>query len=829
MSTIVLRSVKGSPLSNAEVDSNFTNLNTDKLEAATTATLTNKTINLTSNTLVATSAQLAAAVTDETGTGALVFANSPTFVTPALGTPASGVVTNLTGTASININGTVGATTANTGAFTTLSASGNVTLDGGTANGVSFLNASKVLTTGSALTFDGTALAPDGTGRTLGTSSLRWGTVFATAFADGADQLLGSSGAQVRIGYGSSWTSQAFAIGGAEQMRLTSTGLGIGTSSPAMRLSLLSSTLNAASVGTSNLMAFRQQLDAGAQDNAVVFFNTSGGANNIAYGFAIGNDFTNDGIGNFKIQNKFTAGSSTSEVGTIDGRQLAFNILGTERLRIDSAGNTLQTGGTNVSWVGVNAETLGGLSVKYSGQATTSSGPSLAFINDDNIFSTRTPYTSGAIKSIHTSASNGERQADLAFYAHSGGASQSGSLQERLRITSGGNVGIGTSAPDSKLAVLANANTELPFIAQNINNNVDTDPAVTQTVVRLRRSAKPGVTFFSVADFGISRYEVSGANARTQMDIRLSHGSTSTPEATVMSLRSNGNVGIGTSAPAQALEISRGAGVAAATLYRGNNNASGSSFFVGQGTAGNALLFQEANTEMRFGTNNTERARITSGGDLLVGKTSVDISVAGCELLASGQVNFTANDSVPLDINRLATDGALIRFFQATTEEGSISVSGTTVSYNGGHLSRWAQMLTKPDLLKGTVLSNLDEMNVYTDAEGNPVENEQLNKVKVSDVEGDANVAGVFVNWTHDDAHNVDEINMAMTGDMIIRIAQGTTIQRGDLLMSAGDGTAKPQGDDIVRSKTIAKVTSTHVTCTYADGSFCVPCVLMAC
>lgn len=45
----------------------------------------------------------------------------------ALGTPSSGTVTNLTGTASININGTVGATTANTGAFTTISASGVIT------------------------------------------------------------------------------------------------------------------------------------------------------------------------------------------------------------------------------------------------------------------------------------------------------------------------------------------------------------------------------------------------------------------------------------------------------------------------------------------------------------------------------------------------------------------------------------------------------------------------------------------------------------------------------------------------------------------------------
>lgn len=54
-----------------------------------------------------------------TGTGKMVLDTSPVFTTPALGTPSSGVVTNLTGTASININGTVGATTPATGAFTT--------------------------------------------------------------------------------------------------------------------------------------------------------------------------------------------------------------------------------------------------------------------------------------------------------------------------------------------------------------------------------------------------------------------------------------------------------------------------------------------------------------------------------------------------------------------------------------------------------------------------------------------------------------------------------------------------------------------------------------
>jgi hypothetical protein len=64
-----------------------------------------------------------------------------------------------TGAVGDSFNGPVGTSTAAAGAFTTLAASGAVTLSGGTANGVTYLNGSKVLTSGSALTFDGTALA----------------------------------------------------------------------------------------------------------------------------------------------------------------------------------------------------------------------------------------------------------------------------------------------------------------------------------------------------------------------------------------------------------------------------------------------------------------------------------------------------------------------------------------------------------------------------------------------------------------------------------------------------------------------------------------------
>jgi hypothetical protein len=234
-----------------------------------------------------------------------------------------------------------------------------------------------------------------------------------------------------------------------------------------------------------------------------------------------------------------------------------------------------------------------------------------------------------------------------------------------------------------------------------------------------------------------------------------------------------------------------------------------------------------------FSTSNVEAVRIDTSQNLLVGKTSNSFSTAGMTFTPGGLSELVASSSTVIAVNRLATDGDLIDFYQAGTKEGAISVSGTTVTYGGGHLARFGQLpdgSEDPTLLKGTVLTNLDEMCVWINKEtGIPADNEQCNKVKISDVDGDANVAGVFVSWSYDEQHDTNDLFVAMTGDMIIRIAQGTTVQRGDLLMSAGDGTAKPQGDDIVRSKTVAKVTSTHVTCTYADGSYCVPCVLMAC
>jgi len=269
----------------------------------------------------------------------------------------------------------------------------------------------------------------------------------------------------------------------------------------------------------------------------------------------------------------------------------------------------------------------------------------------------------------------------------------------------------------------------------------------------------------------------------------------------------NDNVGFGYSA---GNAVTTGSGNVIIGGYSGNSGG------LDVRTASNTITFCDGP--------GTIRMNFDSSGNGYIGKVAAALGTVGHEFRSNGSVYHTTDGNDVMFINRLTDDGSLIRFYRDGALQGNISVSGTTVTYGGGHLARFTQLLdnSRPaSLLKGTVLSNLDDML-------DRPENEQLNYNKISDIEGDKNVSGVFVSWADSD----DENNLfyaGMTGDMVIRVAAGVEVEKGDLLISAGDGTAKAQGDDFVRSSTIAKVISkTHLS-VHSDGSKLIPCVLMAC
>ena len=200
-------------------------------------------------------------------------------------------------------------------ALAALTASGNLTLNGGTANGVAYLNGSKVLTTGSALTFDGTSLgigtsSPGtplevyGSGPLIRVSNATTGTGAGNGFhigldADGIAYLIQNENQPM-----------VFYTNNAEQMRLTSTGLGIGTSSPGAKLQVT------------------------ATGKAVIFGSSSAQNSYSAWQYN-STDLGYIGNGSAVLTG---AGATDFGIGATGARNLCFGTNDTERMRLDSSG-----------------------------------------------------------------------------------------------------------------------------------------------------------------------------------------------------------------------------------------------------------------------------------------------------------------------------------------------------------------------------------------------------------------------------------------------------------------------------------------------------------
>jgi len=284
----------------------------------------------------------------------------------------------------------------------------------------------------------------------------------------------------------------------------------------------------------------------------------------------------------------------------------------------------------------------------------------------------------------------------------------------------------------------------------------------------------------------------------------------------------------------------------------------------------------------------TERMRIVNDGHVHISRTVEGASIVGISLREDGIIKNVVDGNVLFSMNRLSDDGNLVAFQQAGSEEGTISVSGTTVSYNGFTGSHWSRLAdnSKPTILRGTIMDSIDEMcdwyqavadvaevnytaedekvihgdknvgDVKTEAHkiieeialpsdksvgdavtftsngveytGKYVKEGDVKHVKskVSDTADSTKIYGVFSHWDEEGVDTVNDMFVSQVGTYIIRVHKDVTVSAGDLLVSNGDGTAKKQDDDIIRSKTVAKVNSNIKVETYADGSYTVPCTL---
>jgi len=297
----------------------------------------------------------------------------------------------------------------------------SLTLPNGTANGVAYLNGSKVLTTGSALTYNGTGLGvgvasasfaldvggSDGTNialRSTGTSSARL-----RAYVNGAESGV--------IGF-LNGGGQFFEVAGSEQMRLTSTGLGIGTSSILQKLTVSGNAAIAA-----------------ASFPALKYYDNSS---------------------NLKAEIYYGVGGSDLNLVNYAAGPIIFKPNNTEAMRIDSSGN-LGLGVTPSAWssvameIGYGGNALWGLSVNDFRMST-----NLARISGGN------QYKANGAAALYNQASGGHYW----YTAPSGTAGNAISFTQAMTLDASGNLMIGTTT-SSGLPLTVNGGAKVVSTAYN--------------------------------------------------------------------------------------------------------------------------------------------------------------------------------------------------------------------------------------------------------------------------------------------------------------------------------------------------------------------------
>jgi hypothetical protein len=338
---------------------------------------------------------------------------------------------------------------------------------------------------------------------------------------------------------------------------------------------------------------------------------------------------------------------------------IEFQVDNSEAMRIDSSGNV---------GIGTNSPTS---LVHAKGEQ---SATDLHFMAEDTSTGNKGGFWVGNTDlTLEVDAENTIANSDIVFKVDG---------SEGMRIDSSGNVGIGTTSPATLIEASGSSTSTTTGISSPLGltlRNTDTTNGNYTTIQNRDGNGDQNaeIKFVNVShagNQGAIAFTTRSATGEFAEKVRISH---------------TGNVGIGTSSPSSLLHLSS----SIPTLQFSETDVGVENYI--QASFGGFNFFADdtnavSGTKMGFFVDGTERMRIDSSGNLLVGTTDTTLwndnaDNYGHNILGHGQYYSSTNGEINAYLNRQNSDGAILAFAKDGSPVGSIGAftAGTSAVFFG--------------------------------------------------------------------------------------------------------------------------------------------------